>query len=440
MKKKTKSSLLLSILTLGTVLGFFAVTFGITRASGTILVSPSGGDDTANIQAAFDAAGPGDIVQLTAGQFYTNAIYVEDFCGSLKGAGKDETLIDVLKGLDPTDLGLVGPGGFPHIFTFIGGDVCISDLGFEITPFEPAAEWLDPNFPEDKFYDVLSPILIAGDVDSRVENIKVKGHDGTAIYDPWHPLYMLKGYNVRVGVILGSPEVFCSGNHIITNCEFDSIWLGCTGYRWEDSEIKIHSNSIKGNAIGIISVENHNSVIEITDNYIESNAYGGVWVMKFAPPATKWIISRNTIRTSILTDGILLQDFTGLGALEAVVSHNKIILEDNNFGGIWTSWLQDARIYGNSITGTGDYGMGCAFTENSLFCGNRISNSGSDGMFFYQSSQNFIVGNTLSRNGGWGLVMVESNDNCIVCNLFYKNGLGNIFDEGTNTYKWNWEY
>ncbi|MGB5911256.1 MAG: hypothetical protein WBH31_08700 [Promethearchaeia archaeon] len=206
MKMKTKSSLLIGILTLGTILGFFALTVGKPSASEIFMVYPSGGDDTANIQAAFDdakAAGPESTVQLAAGQFYTDAIFVENFYGTFKGAGKDITTIDVLKGLDPGALGVVGPVGpnlppTPHLFTFRGGDVHISDLSFDITPAEPAEEW------EPGVTDLLSIILITGDMNSRIENIKCTGHDGTTEqYEPWHPLFGLKKYNVRAAVMHG---------------------------------------------------------------------------------------------------------------------------------------------------------------------------------------------------------------------------------------------
>jgi len=69
----------------------------------TFSVHPSGGDDTANIQAAFNAAvkaGPGSTVQLSAGHFYTNNIVVKNFDGSFRGAGEGRTTIDCLRGLD----------------------------------------------------------------------------------------------------------------------------------------------------------------------------------------------------------------------------------------------------------------------------------------------------------------------------------------------------
>ena len=71
----------------------------------TFVVAPSGSDDTAALQQAFDAAvaaGPGSVVKLTAGKFYTNEILVDGFDGCFTGAGMHRTVIDTLRGLDPT--------------------------------------------------------------------------------------------------------------------------------------------------------------------------------------------------------------------------------------------------------------------------------------------------------------------------------------------------
>jgi len=432
MKIEKKSGLLIGILTLGTIVGFFALTVGFTQANGTFLVLPSGGDDTANIQDAFDAAiaaGPGSTVQLGCGQFYTNAIYVENFYGTFKGLSKKFTKIDVVRAIDPTDPGVSGPAG-PYLFTFAGGDVCISDLSFDITPEMPAAPHEDPEEPS---YDLISIILISGETNSRIKNIKINGHEGTLL----HPLPGIS-YNVRVGVEIH----FGTGSHVITKGEFDSIWGGISAFGLTDSEMKIKSNSFKGGTFGIINMDNDNSKFDITRNYIETSFLYGVWAWQVgfvAPPSPcQWRITRNTIRVTGLADGIGLQDQAE--AIEAVVSHNKIILDDTMWGGIWTLRLQDAFIYNNIIRGTGGYGMGCAFTDNCLIIGNSISNSQNNGMNFYASSQNLLLGNVISNNGGWGLYMEACNDNSIICNLFYNNALGNIYDDGINEYKWNWEW
>jgi len=346
--------------------------------SPTFIVSPSGGDDTANIQVAFDnaiAADPGSTVQLTAGQFYMNDILVENFYGTLKGAGLGLTKIDVLRGLDPGAPGVSSPMGSPHLFTFLGGDVHISDLTFDITPYEPAEPWGPPP-PDGWWYDILSPILITGDINSLIENILFTGHAGTALYNPGHPLYSVKSYNVRAGIVYGG-KLITTGKHILTKCDFDSIWLGVSAFGLMDCDLTIKSNTIKDNAIGIINAECDNSKIEISKNEIETTYFGGIWVLQPPPreSPSQWLITHNTIRVlSLDSDGISLMDFSPTKSLEALVSNNKIILDDVNYGGIWTYGLQDAFISNNIIRGTGDYGIACAFAYNNILLGNNVQN------------------------------------------------------------------
>lgn len=447
MKIKTKSSLLIGILTLGIFLGFFALTVGMTRANDITIVYPTGVDDTADIQSALNAAGPGDTVQLAAGQFYTNEILVEDFCGTFKGTGEG-TKIDVLRGLNPSLPGVSIDylTYSTHLFTFFGGDVHILDLTFDITPYEPAEVW-GPNNPPD-WYDLLAVILITGDINSQIENVKFTGHEGTALYPgPFHPMFSVKSYNVRIGVEYGG-GIPTTGRHIIRDCDFDSLWLGITAWGLMNCELTITSNSIKGGAIGIINAENTNSEIEISGNEIEADFLAGIWVMQFAPLPCRWLISGNTITPSIFADGILLEDYTGAGALKATVRNNEILL-DYTFGGIWTYGVKRAYIYSNRISGIGGYGIGLAFTDKCLILSNRISNYGNNGIALLESNNNLILGNYLKNNRGYGLIVVvnpdnvppigESNKNCIIGNLFENNGIGNIFDECDNRYWWNLE-
>jgi parallel beta-helix repeat protein len=409
---KTKSSLLLGILTLGTILGFFALTIGVTHANEIFTVFPSGGDDTANIQAAFDAAVPGDTVQLAAGQFYTNEIFVTNFYGTFKGAGKELTKIDVLRGLDPGEPGVATTLGSAHLFTFLGGDVDISDLSFDITPYEPAEEWGPPP-PDGYWYDLLSVILITGDINSRIENVEFTGHEGTALYDPWHPLYSIKSYNVRVGVEYGG-GLTTTGRHLITNSEFNSLWLGITAYGLMNCELKIKSNSIKGGAIGIINADNSNSKFEISHNDIEANAYAGIWIMQFAPSPCQWFITHNSLKPSIMADGICLEDYTG-GSLKAIVSHNKIIC-DTLWGGIWTTMVQDAFIINNIIRGTADYGIACYYGYNNLLLGNNVQNVEASWapIVLLWASECIIVGGSTKTNvldiGGTNNIIVGMNN------------------------------
>jgi len=73
------------------------------EATNTYTISPTGDDDTQNIQDALDAAvasGPRSKVVLTAGEFWlSKPIQVADFDGILRGAGKTETVIQNKEGV-----------------------------------------------------------------------------------------------------------------------------------------------------------------------------------------------------------------------------------------------------------------------------------------------------------------------------------------------------
>lgn len=76
------------------------VTVTVAPASAdTFVAVPTGGDDTASIQAAFDAAvaaGSGHVVELSSGVFHVSApIIVRGFAGSFVGAGQDATIVEV---------------------------------------------------------------------------------------------------------------------------------------------------------------------------------------------------------------------------------------------------------------------------------------------------------------------------------------------------------
>lgn len=132
---------------------------------------------------------------------------------------------------------------------------------------------------------------------------------------------------------------------------------------------------------------------------------------------SQWLITHNTIRVlSVQSDGIALSDYSGSGALEAVVSHNKIILDGANWGGIFTFGLQDAFISNNIIRGTGAYGIECDFTSNSLLLGNNVQNVDAFWfpIFLYGSSDCVIVGGstktTVGDFAGYNNIIVGMNN------------------------------
>lgn len=100
-----------------------------------IVVTPSGGDDTGNLLAAFDEAmsyGPGNVVKLVEGEYHVGYMEIYDFCGSLMGAGKGKTIITVMPGMNLDELFA------QHLIhsqvKFVGGDVHLSHFTMQSPP------------------------------------------------------------------------------------------------------------------------------------------------------------------------------------------------------------------------------------------------------------------------------------------------------------------
>jgi hypothetical protein len=77
---------------------------GASLAQGNVYpLSPSGGDDTAAIQAAFSAAAanPGSTIQFAEGDYYlSDPIVANNLSGTVRGAGKDKTVIRLTPGVE----------------------------------------------------------------------------------------------------------------------------------------------------------------------------------------------------------------------------------------------------------------------------------------------------------------------------------------------------
>lgn len=353
----------------------------------TFIVSPSGGDDTANIQDAFEdavAAGPGSTVQLTAGQFYCNNIFVEDFHGTFKGVGKDITIIDTLRGLDPAEPGLthIGSGVYLFFFGFDGGDIKISDMTFDITAEEPAGLWEWPWEPYEDRWDVGNIVRIMGDANSAFERVGFRGHEGT-----YFEYLNGNGYNVELAIVISDPQIYdpdtdwvtceqITGRHTVSECSFEyvdeSIDVACL----VDGTVIVGGsprkrNFVDGGALPLIFWDLSNSKLELSFNEIHAEGFGGIWLsggeLSLCLP-TNFFIHHNDFYINGTTDAMLLIDFGSLfGAgktpMDIIVFRNNIVL-GTEYGGIWGWGAHDVKVIGNKITGTGLAGIYMGVSED----------------------------------------------------------------------------
>jgi len=350
-----------------------------------ICVRPSGGDDTANIQAAFDkaiAAGPGSTVRLSAGHFHMNNILVDGFKGCFTGAGMHRTVIDTLRGLDP---GLPGvtltddpddPGQLLEPWTFLIGflrsNVRVADMSFDVTAYDPSEPYLwDPNDPASGTLTDLSDVfLVTRDSSSAFDRVGIKAHDGD-----------MNGFNIEGCIALDST----GGVHSVTRCCF----VGHNGLEMGEmtgGKLTIGGRAGMGNSFDMYGLDCYlpdfsDSRIEASHNYMRTETGATLFITQGTDassaaelpplPAPRYVICDNTMIVSHAT----LEDGTVLGAggvmlwddswrldarsrLCATVAHNAIRLDNLGWGGgVDGIGAKNVRVQNNRIWGTGVAGI-----------------------------------------------------------------------------------
>lgn len=120
----------------------------VTRTGNTIVVAPSGGEDTENVQCALDAAASlaePMTVKLKAGTFHTAQLVATEFHGQFRGSGEGATLLtNVTRPLFTVDIPPTGPvtpsSPWPALVAFVGGNFSVSDLTIGATGV-PTTGW-----------------------------------------------------------------------------------------------------------------------------------------------------------------------------------------------------------------------------------------------------------------------------------------------------------
>jgi hypothetical protein len=361
--------------------------FDYNAMTNTFTVYPSGGDDTTNIQAAFNAAvvaGPGSTVKLTAGQFYCTNIIVKDFYGTFTGAGKDHTFIDTLQALDPTappikkvcteETGELDP----TLFVFVRGDITVSDLTFDITPYAPGEPFLQWGVWYTTLY--FTVVIVGETANSRFDNVRFEGHQGS---EEW----LGSTWNVHAGPVVtgGIQKVFIdgveaywsfvptSGKHVVVNCQFEHLEGGVISAGLTDGTLEVGGSPATGNTfndmgVALVTNDQENSNIEFSFNDLSNIRGAGVQVWQAKKPQSTpfpinyisepshYLISHNTIHCIYVGDGIVLLDTnfldSGQKSIDALISYNDIIL-DTFWGGVFGYGTQDVVVRNNRIRGTG---------------------------------------------------------------------------------------
>jgi hypothetical protein len=306
-------------------------------------ISPSGGDDTAEIQEALTEcaiSGENCVIQLQSGQFNVSGLNTTGFRGSLCGGGMDDTIVLA-----------VGSGANADLLRFVDSEVTISDFTIRL-PSEISK--LD------------SVIKITGTLgDSRVTRVGIEGYAGE--------------YKATNGVaILGNPSI--GGSHQVTNSSINHIQWALVAANTSGAHVRFGGSASKGNTIdyadrAVTTMTMNASQFDLSFN-TATNIRGGPGMAIWAHSATTlshYRIHHNLLEFVGTTPAICVWDRPNgmlpsppVVTMQVEIMHNTIHMNalsppPDPAASYWWAihpWLLDAPLIAqNEVTGSSAIGV-----------------------------------------------------------------------------------
>ena len=323
----------------------------------TIALEPSGGDDTAAVQAALDACvtfGPGCTVALGEGTFRTQQLLVHDFRGTFRGAGQDVTVLEPFERftVSQDEVAIGRPPSpdnpWPFHVTFVGGDVTVSDLTFRMTEAEPAQPWTLFGM---EFTVMASSLVITGErADATLERITVEGSDGA-----------FEGYNIINGIYIegllpdedGNPTRPLHGTFTVRDSTFRHVAYGSPLFNLISAQALIADNRYEDLIAGMDTQDLAGSTVEIRGNVMDDVDIGveviqGSWAVPEG--LSTMLIHGNTIR-GVERIGVGLDGAEGADTLRAIVRGNVFELRGDATG-VLSQHTVGAIVHDNVMRGS----------------------------------------------------------------------------------------
>ena len=236
-----------------------------------VMVLPSGGDDTANLQCAIDQAtarGRGAIVQLFPGTYQTQQLLITALRGTLRGAGRRQTVLrnpDFPLPIDNASPWEVGPPAptnrYPVMLSVIGGDVTISDLSLSIVGSRPSQDWYWLGFGPLNFIDPALFVYGSHTV-VRAERIGISGASACFPQPDTNLLVAVSFWNYESSTM---PWVSSSELSVI-----DSVLQACAtavvASQLIDSPVTVSRNTIITRRVGVLVDALIRSRVEVSHN------------------------------------------------------------------------------------------------------------------------------------------------------------------------------
>jgi len=387
------------------LLGLLMLTSITAWAGGyTVYVPPPNGtDDTANLQTAFDtcvAHGSGCTVQLAAGNYLTKQLVTYNFLGTLKGKGRDKTVIEALPNLPVNlpDFSVQAPCMpnpttclWPSLIMFVDGDIRISDISIKVTapPGTATTGWF---YGGSEYTDLIDTLRFMGQrrTNAYIDRVAIEGLPDDSPTS-W-------GFNVINGVIYTGElprsqtpfdYYFLSGTLAVRNSSFKTMFDGVSqdGFL-KESRVTVGGSRSQGNVfenlyVGIDMEASESSIFDISYN-TSSGIWYSMWVVPWRPefvpskPSQYFIHDNKFTTTGSYAGGVYLWNDPANPWIHAMIYNNAIEPQDTLWDGIGAYNTTGTAIWNNTITGSGADAIGLWGSTLSAVINNDVGNFSAD--------------------------------------------------------------
>jgi parallel beta-helix repeat protein len=431
--------------------------------SHTYTVKPNGHDDTADIQAAFNACTSSSqpcTVQLVKGTYYTAQISVFGFQGRFVGMGQGLTVVQALPDLpsptvDPFFAALPGPANpWPAMFTFENGAYEISGM----TLSEPYTNAIFPSWDatvaggpaiETNLFTTMEFTGLQAFV--TVDHVTVLGAAGDVAGTNMYNAITFEGTVLPPGWTNALMDAIpLAGTYSVTNSVFNSAESGPWVDTIANAEITICYNTLVNSPVPLGFTDASNSELLYCGNQA-SNVYSGAGVLivqsdyKTNLPSTVYITD-NDFQVNEGASAVLLVDLgpsEGLAStLNAVVSGNVFLTDTScgcyvgtqgGYSVIISENLKSLVVSGNTILGGGAAGVyvvgGPAVVGGNTILGTYV------GVWVDYANYVSVTGNVIKNSGEYGIAVTDgSSYNLVAWNVVKNSGAYDLYWDQTGNH------
>jgi len=435
--------------------------------SNTIVVKPSGSDDTANIQTALNSCAspnPPCTVQLLAGTYIISSqIAVTGFQGRFVGMGQGQTKIEALGNMPGTAVtpywAVFPPANpWPSLFTFVDGSFTMAGMTITDTSPTPTKGWTD-----------ITGGCSETPCTALTEAIKVTGLKSFATFDHITIVGSVGdygGYNIAEGIHIEGLELplgwtnpeadthMLTGTFSITNSVFTDTAGPIVNFL-VNSNVAICGNVATTPDIDnyfvfdiVTDVSNTNVLICRNQGTIPIQAAVAVYQSAIKPgllPSTV-TVTDNNFQLSEGANGAYFADFGEYNfgtppTMTGIVLGNSFQNTPSTCPPIYcpiiaSVMLKSVIVSMNSIQGGGSPGI-YVYNQPGIVVGNSI-NGASTGVWVDAASGVHVMGNIIKSSTQFGISVTSetpllSNNNLISGNFVHGSGLSDLYWDGQGT-------